>query len=171
MAWCRAPGSSPSPVIARQSCYRRRLRSVKDVGVDLACKQAGVDVQEMRTIETKREGGKGGAGVVGARPELRFLPAVMAARRGQARAAWRRLARVFGGEKKRGGRGLYGHEGLEPIPRISPGFDRVWFGYGVGRERAGGKEGERERAGAGKNMGQCWAGPEGWLGLASSSFF
>ena len=103
----RCSAISPSPAIARRSRGRRRLRSGVHLRVDLGTEKLGHDVQGMRTIETKRDGGKEGAGVVGARPELRFLPAAMAARRGQARAAWRRLARVFGARMMRRRWGIY----------------------------------------------------------------
>ena len=86
--WC-APVAPPPPVIARRRWKWRRSGAGVHVHVDLETGKIGDDVQEVRHEEMKRKGEERGAGVVGARPELQNLPAAMAARRGQARAAWR----------------------------------------------------------------------------------
>ena len=91
MARWRAAGSSPLPVIARRSCYRRRTASGEHGRVDLATEKLGGVVQEMRNDGTKRIGGRRGAGVVGAVAGVGLLPTAMAARRGRAQAAWRRI--------------------------------------------------------------------------------
>ena len=62
MARCGALGWLPSPVIARRSRGRRRLRSVGDGGVVLARGKISEDVQRLRNEKVRRVGGKGGCG-------------------------------------------------------------------------------------------------------------
>ena len=74
MARWRAPGSPAPPWIARWSRGWRRLASVVDVVIDLVTGKIPEHVKKVRTDEAKQEGEKRGAGVVGGRPELKFLP-------------------------------------------------------------------------------------------------
>ena len=81
----------PAPVIARRSSEWRRSEASVDGRDDLATEKGGDDVKKLRREERKQEGCKGEAGDAGVWPELKDLPAAMAARRGRFRAAWRRI--------------------------------------------------------------------------------
>ena len=75
--------------------------------------------RRVRKYIAKRLGQEIGLEIDCAHRNLRNMAAAMADGGGSMRAAWRRLARFFWGEKTRTSRGLYRRGGLEQIGRAS----------------------------------------------------
>ena len=75
MAWRWSLVTPPPSAIARRSCVMRQSEACCDGGDDLLHKNARDDVQGLRTSEREQKGEERGAGGVGERPEIEFLPA------------------------------------------------------------------------------------------------